>query len=210
MSLLSTLARELWWPFLQTYKMGCVMQCGPICFPWRDIVKCITEQRRISPYVSVMAVSLYIHNWRLTNKVVWVCMKCVFLFSLCHWLRLAVSPTVGPPVLSKFQHSVFCCWWLAVTCGAMWGFLRSRQQQEEGDLLFSQLFKPVLTVLWSCVWETIWPPSPSPPLHYTPSPSLIASLFFHCSWQSTCINSWQLLDSECFFYIYQWFLNWKL
>lgn len=122
----------------------------------------------ISPYVPVTAVSLCIHNCRPTNKVVWVCMKCVFLLSLCHWLRLAVSPAAGPPVLSRFQHSVFCCWLLAVTCGSMWGFRRSTQQQEEGDLLFSQLFKPVLTVLWSCVGETVWLPHPPSPTHPIP------------------------------------------
>lgn len=70
----------------------------------------------------------------------------------------------------------------------MWGSCRStQQQQEEGVQLCSQLFKPVLTVLWSSVGERdcLAHTPPSPPIH---AQSLTDCL--------SCIKSWQQLSSQ--------------
>lgn len=85
---------------------------------------------------------------------------------------------------------------LAVTCGPMWGFSSSEQQKEEGDLLCSQLFRPVLTVLWSCVGETVWLPPSLPPSSVCSIPLLPLQLAKHMHSKLTT----QLLDTGWAFF----------
>lgn len=85
-----------------------------------------------------------------------MCMHSVCSSSLlatdCAWLS-AVQRELPCSLSSSTVYSAVgagCHMWLHVRlCRSM------QQQEQEGDLLCSQLFRPVLTVLWSCVGEIV-------------------------------------------------------
>lgn len=127
------------------------------------------------------------HSQSQADKVVCLWKKCIFPFSSCHCLRLVVFPAVGAHVLSVFQQSIFCCWcWLshAAPCEAFAGAHSSSSRKETCSALSCS---GQYWLFCEAVWVRL---SDSPSLFPCMlNHSLIASLFFHCSWQSTCITA---------------------
>lgn len=114
----------------------------------------------------------------------WACVEEVCVPALLIMIAAFCQPCSGSSCAVRVPAKCTLLLVLAVTCGSMWGFCRStqQQQQKEGDLLCSQLFSPVLTVLcgWDCLTPPHTPPSspPSPTCsvtHWLPLPSSTAA-----------------------------------
>lgn len=102
MSLLSTLARELWWPFLPTCNMACVMQYGAKKFFRKEWT--VRSSTDLGSCLYISAVAAYVAG---------VCMKFVFRDSLCPW---SSAPALEAPVLCS---AVGCCRSHVAPCEAL-------------------------------------------------------------------------------------------
>lgn len=166
MSLLST--RELWWPFSQNLKT-CLSDA--LCTHKAFSTRVHSKTHHWVEIYFLMSVLQQLH-YAFTIRDYQSCVSAQSVSVCVHvCVPFLMSPQLIVPGCQPCSGSSRARWVpaqcalllvLPVTCGSMWGFCRS--MQEEGDLLCSQLFRPVLTVLWNCVGETVWLP---PSLLYT-------------------------------------------
>ena len=172
MNLLSTLARELRWPFLLTNRTvwgGVDTQGGFL-------------ERICSKDVFLFTFLLFHREWERVEEV------CV-----------PRSPDNDCSLLSALQRELLCSpssskVYSAVGVGChMWLHVRLLQEHTAAAAEGRRpaLFSAVQPSTDCSVWVRLSDFPPPTSLPYMLSHSLIASPFFHCSWQNTCIKSWQ-------------------